>query len=251
MPMALTACLTLPALARADVSEATRARALIDGAVKALGGAKKLARYPAATWKARGSYRPPGSPAAWTFRLQGARQGPDRLALTATSTVDGTTYTRTLVLDGKRGWVKLNDRLTPLAKELLAEEKERQYANWVATLAPLGDKRFRLSLVKPARIDDEEAPGVKVSRESRRDVLLFFSAKTRLLVKRESTIKDLPGSGRTVTEEALFSDYRPTAAGIQHAHKVKVYQDGRLVSETELTEIKPQEKLPDSMFAKP
>ena len=243
------ACLAVAAGLPGAEDKPPSARALVNRAVKALGGAEKLARYQAATWQGKGTYRPGGVGESWTFRLQGARQGADQLALKVAATIGKVEYTRTLVVTGSRGWLKLNDRLAPLSKEHLAEEKERLYANWVATLAPLADKGFRLTLVKPGTAG--EAPGVKVSRAGHRDVLLFFARKSGLLVKRETTIKDLSVPGRTIREEVFFSDHRPTSAGVKHAFKVKVHQDDRFVSETTLTEIKLHEKLPASTFAKP
>jgi hypothetical protein len=228
------------------------ARALVEKAVRAAGGADRLAKSPAATWKGRGTFFGAGGKKGTPFTLEGARQGADRLRLATKSTFRGTTYERVLVVDGKRGWTELDGRAQGLPKDELAEQRERMYANYVASLVPLlREGGFTLAPLGPARVGEREALGVKVARKGRRDVLLFFDATTGRLLKRESAIKDLPGSGKDVKEEVLYEDYRPTPDGALHARKVKVLWDGKRVSEVELTSISPRGKLDDALFAPP
>src|SRR5262245_40870844 len=121
------------------------ARARVDKAVAALGGADKLAKAPAATWKAKGTYYGAAVKGGLPFEVVGARQGAERLAVAVEATSPGASFTRALVVDGDKGWLKLNDAVRPLSKAELAEERERMYAGWVATLAPLRGKGFRLT----------------------------------------------------------------------------------------------------------
>jgi hypothetical protein len=222
-------------------------RALLARAVKALGGAEALARHPAATWKGQGVLHAGGAPL--TYRVAGARQGPDRLAVTVRSLDTDPAYSRALVLDRTRGWLKLDDRLRAL-KEELAEQKERAHAAWVATLAPLAGAGFELGPAGAATVGGKSALGVRVRAKGHRDVTLYFDRDSALLLKRLSTIRDLP-TGKEVKEEVRYDDYRATKAGLKHPARVRVFRDGRLVTDTEVSEYHPAEKLSDKTFAKP
>ena len=108
-----------------------------------------------------------------------------------------------------------------------------------------------LSAAPPAKVAGKDVVGVKVESKGRRDVLLYFDRKTGLLAMRKSEIIDVLAGNKMVREEVFYDAYQPTPAGTKHATRVKVLWDGRLVSETELREIVPQEKLPDGKIAPP
>jgi hypothetical protein len=241
--------LTLAGIAAAPpvrVDEQQVLKAIVEKGVEVAGGADLLAKYPGATWKGKGTYHGAGAPLPFT--LTGARQGPTQLALTVVSRGKDFAVTRTIVINGEQGWSKLNERTEEMPKEVLAEEKERLYAGWVATLAPLlKEMDFTLAALPPAKVGGKEAAGVKVSHKGQRDVLLYFDKASGLLRKREANVAD---RGKTIKEEVLFDDYRP-AAGMKHARKVRVDRDGKLISETEITEYTPHEKLPEATFARP
>ncbi len=247
--IALAATLVLAPAARADEKEL---RATIDRALKAVGGADKIARRPAATWKGKGTMPSQGGLA---FEVQGARQGATQAAVRVKMDARGTLLTRVLVVDGEKGWLKLSYKpdspTRELSKDELAEEKERMYANWVATLAPLvKDKDFALAPA-PAPAVKGELVGVKVTRKDHRDVLLYFDKKTGELAMRQTEIVDVLARGRKIKEQVRYSDYRATPDGVKHAHKVRVLWDGKLIAVTEITEIAPVASLPASAFAPP
>jgi hypothetical protein len=185
--------------------------------------------------------------------VEGARSRATRLALTTEVRSKDRTWTRVLVVAGAKGWVKLDGRRQELTRGQLEEEKERMYASWVATLAPLADKGFTLSPAGTTTVAGREAAGVLVRSKGHRPVKLFFDKEKGLLVKKETTIKDPLAGGRAIREEVLFDldGYRPTKVKVLHARKVKVFWDGKLVSEVELTEVEPKEKLPARTFARP
>jgi hypothetical protein len=222
-------------------------RPVIDNALKAVGGKELVAKYPAATWEGKGTYRLGG---ALSYTLKGARQGADRVAVSVR--VEGKDFSRDLVVDGNKGWLKLNGRVRELSKEELAEEKERMYANWVATLVPLANgKDFVLTPAAPAKVPGKEVVGVKVTSKGRRDVLLYFDKKTGLLAMKKTVIVDVLAGKKKIEEEVVFDGYKPLKNGARHATKVKVLWDGRVISEAELLEIRPREKLGDRVFAAP
>jgi hypothetical protein len=233
-----------PPPARDDGAEA---RAVIDRAISALGGVERLTGQPARTWKGKGTLHNKGE--AVPFLIHGARQGPGQIVLA----LEGTgklTYRKVLVLDGNHGWVKLGDRLEELKGEALAEEQQRNYVNWLATLVPLSGEEFVLSLLPSVDVEGRPAVGVLVQRARRREVRLYFDRETGLLVKREAVIRDVQAGGHEVTEEVIFRDYR-SLDGVKQATRFKVYWDGKLRSEVEVPEQERRAKLDPAVFARP
>jgi hypothetical protein len=241
---ALTLLASFPARSDAQIN----LRPVIDKALAAAGGAAKVAKFPAATWKGSGTVRA----GAMAYTIIGARQGADKIAVSVRLDGKGALYSRDLVVAGNKGWLKLNGRLRDLTKDELAEEKERMYANWVATLAPLTDaKAFTLAAAPEAKVAGKEVVGVKVTSKGRRDVLLYFDKKTGLLAMKQTVIVDVLTGNKKIKEEVFFDAYAATPAGTQHATKVKVLWDGRVISEVVLSQITPVEKLGDRVFAAP
>jgi hypothetical protein len=229
--------------------ESMEARALLERAIAAQGGADKLAGQPARTWKGKGTFYN-SHPGGMAFVLTGCRQGTDQIALSIEAIDPEAHYRRVLVLDGDRCWLKMNDRLEELKGEALAEEQQRAYSNWLTTLLPLRDAQFDLSLLPSIQVDGKEAVGLLVRRAGRREVRLYFDAESMLLVKREVCIKDIQRDGKGVIEEVLFSAYRDLG-GVRHATRVEVYWDGKLRYELDLPEQARKEKLDAAVFGKP
>jgi hypothetical protein len=230
--------------ARAD--DAAAARALIDKAVQAQGGVAKLAKWPAVTARLKGTYHALGAAVAFTGEF--AAQGPDRYKLDIEAEADGQKFRLVQVLNGDKGWVKLDDDTEELDKEDLAEVKEEAYGEWVATLVPLKDKAFVLAPLGEVNIDKRPARGVTVSSKGHRDVNLYFDKETGLLVKTETRVKD--DGGQEVTEETFLGEYKEVQ-GTKQATKFTVKRDGKLYLESEVTDYQLAEKLDDSVFAKP
>jgi hypothetical protein len=214
----------------------------------ALGGAERLAGRPARTWKGKGTFH--GSAGAMPFEIHGARQGRGQMVLSIESTDPASHYNRKLVLNEDRCWVKLNGRLEELHGEALAEECERGYTNWISGLLPLREEGFDLSLLPAIEVDGKEAVGVLVRHGERREVRLYFDRESALLVKREAVIRDIQHGGKGVIEEVVFGGYRELD-GVRHATRIKVFWDGKLRYEVELTEQARKEKMDDSAFARP
>jgi hypothetical protein len=230
--------------ARAD--DGTAAQALVDKAVAAHGGRNRLEMLPAVTGKCKGTFHRLGAALAFTGEF--AFQGPDRSKFDIETEVDGQKYRQVLVLAGRQGWVKVNDNTEEQDKDDLAEAQAEAYAEWVATLVPLKDKKFRLAPLGEFAVDGRPALGIKVSSEGQRDVDLYFDRAKSLLVKTQTRVKD--DDGQEVTEETFMSDYKEVQ-GTQQAMKVIVKRDGKPYVEIEVTHCQLAAKLDDSVFAKP
>ena len=249
IPCALV--LALAALGRAD--DAADAKAVVEKAIKARGGADNLAKYKADVLKIKGTVHVSGLDIDFTGEI--SFQQPDKSRTVIEGTVMGTNFKSTRVVNGDKGWI--DDLLgaarqqRDMSKEELAEERESQNANSIARLAVLTDKAYTLSTVGESKVGDKEAVGILVKRKGYRDVSLFFDKKTHLLLKSETRVKDPQGGGDTeFTQEAFYDDYKKVG-DLQVAHKQTVKRDGKAYLESEATEFKPEEKLDDGLFAKP
>jgi outer membrane lipoprotein-sorting protein len=241
--------LGLAAAGAARADEKADARALIDKAVKALGGEDKVAAKKALTFKSKGKFYGLGEAIDNTGDF--SVQAPDKIRMQIDSSVNGMKFTLVVVFDGKQGWTKFNDQTNEMDKDAVEEMKEQMYAGAVEALTPLlKDKGFELSPVGEVKVGSHEAVGIRVSHKGHRDVNLFFDKKTGLLVKSERRVKDQMTGGQEVTEERLLDDYKE-AGGVKHPTKVVVKRDGKDYSDNEITDYQPAEQLDDSVFAKP
>jgi hypothetical protein len=242
IPLALAVAVTAPA-ARAD--EPAEARAIIDKAVQAAGGAAKLAAAEAYTQKAKGTFHGPAGAVAFTGEW--VVDLPDRVREAVDSESGGLKFRTVKVLAGDKGWLRVNDTLLKLDKDAVAEEREQTYAAWVAALLPLKDKEFALAPLGESKVGDRPAVGVKVTHKDHRPVSLFFDAEKGWLLRAEWRVK---AGGGEAAQEVLYDDYQE-ADGLKRPRKTTIKRDGKLFVEVEVTEFKPLEKPDAKSFAKP
>jgi hypothetical protein len=243
--LAVGAVVGVSAPVRAD--DAADARAIVEKGVKAQGGQEKLAKFNAHIIKFKGNFHGMGQAIPMTGEI--TSQGKDRVKLDAEVEAGGMKFRIVNVIAGDKGWNKVGDMLMELDKDQMGEAKHQAYSGWVATLAPLVAKEFKLSTIGEMEIEGKPALGVKVKREGHRDMDLYFDKASGLLVKFEHRVKD-EGSGQEVTEEFFASDYKEVE-GTKQSMKFTVKRDGKLFIEGELSEYQLLEKVDDSVFAKP
>jgi hypothetical protein len=230
---------------RAD--DAADARALVEKAVKAQGGQEKLDKFAAHTMKFKGTFHGMGQAIPMTGEI--FVQGADKSKVEVEVEAGGMKFQIVNVLNGDKGWAKMGKDLKELDKDEVAEAQEQAYFAWVATLAPLKDKKFTLKTIGEQEVNKRATLGVKVSSKGHRDVDLYFDKETGLLVKTETRVKD-EGSGQEVTEETFPSGYKEVE-GTKQSMKFTVKRDGKLFLEGEATEMTLAEKLDASTFDKP
>ncbi len=241
------AIVTAAGAARAD--EKADARAIVEKAIKALGGKEKLSTDKAVTFKAKGKFYGMGEAIDYTSDF--ALQSPDKMRFRMEFEVNTMKFTVAIVFDGKKGWRKINDETKEMDKDELAEAREDMHAGRVEALVPLiDDKGYELSPVGEVKVEDQAAVGVRVSHKGHRDINLFFNKKTGLLMKSERTIKDPMMGGKERTQERLLSDYKEIG-GVKHAMKVALKRDGEKYVESEISDFETKDKIDASEFAKP
>lgn len=245
--LSFTICLVLGSASSVRADDQAELKALVDKAIKAAGGEEKLTKFKATTWKSKGTFH--GMGVAIPYTSEWASQGATQFRALISSEIDGNKFTFAIVLNGDKGWRKLNDQAQEMDKDMLAEQKEERHADYLATLVPLKDKAITLGALGDSKINNRAAVGVKVSQKGFRDVLLFFDKENYRLLKSEYRVKD-DMSGKEVNQEVTYSDYKEVD-GIKYPTKFVIKRDNKPYVEDEITEYKPVEKLDDSVFAKP
>jgi hypothetical protein len=249
--VAVGVVLGVAAPGRAD--DQAEARAVVAKAIKALGGEDSLKAFKAATWKGKGKFYGFGGQGL-DYTAEWAFQGPKQYRVAIDSEVGGQKAQQIVVINGDKGWVKINDMLMDLPKDALEEQQEQAFINWVTFVMPaaLLDKSFELSSLGEMEVEKRPAVGVRAVCKGHRDLNLYFDKETGLLVRGEYRVKDVQGlqGGKEVTQEVLLSDYQPVQ-GIKQAMKAAIKWDGKPYVDAELSDLKYTDRLDDSLFAKP
>ena len=222
-------------------ADEAKARKLVEQSLKAAGGADKIAKRPATTIKDRGMYYGAGEGVAYegifSFHL------PDKVSMEISGAFK-------IVVNGNQGWVKANNETREMTAEEIDTQKSGLYHGWVASLLPVTQKEFKLSLFGEEKLDGRDVEGINVTREGRPNVTLFFDKQTHLLVKSTTVVKSPEQGNKEVAEVHLYKDYKPID-GLQSPTKSLVTRDGKKFVESEVVEEVRHEKLDDSVFAKP
>lgn len=246
--IALAALLVVALHAHAQGGEDdAAARAIIAKAMMAQGGEANLAKIEATYLKGTGTIHVAGE--SLSFAADWYIQGMAQQKINVDVTSNGMTFQIVKVIDVDKGWQKIGGGdAKALSKDELADEKHELYAGYVQTLAPLKDKKFKLSSLGEVKVDDKDAVGVCVACKDHKDVNLYFDKKSHLLVKVETRVSD---QGNEVNQEILLGNYKATD-GTQQAHKIAILRDGKRFIEAEFSEIRMHtQKLDASIFSKP
>jgi len=249
--VACAACLLLFCTVPGRANGEDEARKVIDRAIKAHGGAAKIEKFPAATFKSKGKLYAM-NPDGMDYTGEFAVQAPDKFRVDISVDISGMAFKVVNVVNGDKAWAQVMGMTQELDKEAVAEAKESIYAGRVTSLAGLTGKGFKFEPLGEVKVGDRTAVGVRVAHKGHRDINLFFDKKTSLLLKSERRAKDPSpmGGGGEFTQEEIFDDYKEVE-GVQQARKLTILRDGKKFLVGETSDFKPQEKLDDSTFAKP
>ena len=225
-------------------------KAIIVKAVQAHGGEEKLTALEskAIEMKSKGTIHLLGG---FNYTSEVHAQLPGKFREVTQMEINGIQITQTVVLNGEQCWINVNgmnigDQIPGLDKEIKASMYERR----VMSLLPLlKGKEFELGPLGEVKVGDEDAVGVKVSSKGQRDVSLYFSKKTGLLVKTEGRAVDFM-TMQEVAQEFVLSDYEDKD-GFKTPRKLLINRDGKKFLDKETTEFRVVDKIDESVFAKP
>jgi hypothetical protein len=239
--------LFLTSKVEAQADSAAEAVAIIDKAIRAMGGTKNLAKYQAAAFKTKGRFVALDQNIEFTG--EAAIQAPKRFRETIEGEVGGKKFIMMRAIDGDKGWLTQGDKVLDMDAETLKQEKEQLFVAWVTTLLPLKDSAFDLSLIGASKIGAQEVVGVKVYHRGHYGINLYFDKETGLLAKSTMRAKD-PQIGKEVDVDTFYSDYKEVL-GIKQATKLTMKRAGKTFFELELSTVQRHQKLDDKDFAKP
>ena len=246
----LTFALALMATTSARGDDAADARALVDKAIKAHGGAATLGKFKGGAVTFSGTFHGMGMKVPMTGTI--STFGDDKLKADIEVEADGQKFRVINVLAGNKGWTKLGPTDTKdMSKDEVSQGRNEQHAGYLASLTPLvgASKGYTLAPAGEMLVNDKAALGVKVSAKGRRDVTLYFDKATNLLVRYDQTVND-EGSGREVTQETYPGDFKDVQ-GTKQSHKFVVKRDSKFYLEGEASEVTLTETLDANLFVKP
>jgi hypothetical protein len=223
------------------------ATAVIDKAIKALGGEEKLKAIKAASWKAKG-----------TVTFQGEDSG-----ISSTTTIEvpgqfrqdfetqlmGTMVTGSTVVRGDKGWRKLNGIVSEMDKDAIANERLNIYPQLLPpSILLLKSDRVKVATAPEERVDDKPAVGLKVTMSSGKDFTIHFDKESGLPVKYTAMIMGIQND--EAKQETFLSKYKEVD-GVQKATRVEVKRGGDKFLAYDVLEFKTLKEVDLKTFVEP
>jgi hypothetical protein len=228
-------------------ADAKDANAILDKAIKALGGEEKLSKIKAATWNTKGTITFGGNDNEVTNHV--IVQGLDHSRREFEGEFNGNQMKGVFVLAGNKGWRKFGDNGGEIDEDRLPNEKRNAYLAVIPiTIVPLKGKSFKVEAIGEEKVDAKPAVGIKVVGPEGKDFRLYFDKESGLPVKLVAKVANF--MGEEVTEETTFSDYKEMG-GIQKATKIHAKRDGEKFLDQRVTDFKVLDKVDPKTFTEP
>jgi hypothetical protein len=239
------ATLLVYGLATAGRANAQDAKAILDKAIKALGGADKLGKVDAYILKATGKITFGDNENTFTSVM--TVQGLGRYRSEFDGQFNGNAVKGVTVLNGDKGWRKFGDNLREMDTDAVANEKRAVYLQVIpVTLVPLKGNGFKFEAAGEEKVGDRPALVLKVTGPEGKDFKLSFDKENGLPIKLVATVMGF--QGQEFTQETTFGDYKDFD-GIKKATKVESKRDGQKFLEQEITDFKVVDKVDPEAFA--
>jgi hypothetical protein len=234
-------------LAAGSAARADEIQDIINRAIKAHGGAYKLAKQSTLQTKSKGTIEIMGQ--SLPFHEESTIQQPGQLKSEVRLEVNGQNITITTVFNKDKGWVQVAGQTRDLDENTVTALKNQLDMMNLARLTALKDKKDALSLVGDDKVDGRDVVGIRVAPKGKKEINLYFDKKTGLLAKLAWRTVDAM-TGQEIGEERIIQEYQDMD-GAKVAKKLLVNHDGKKHLEAEVEEIKFLDKVDDSTFAKP
>src|SRR5262249_40422194 len=161
-------CLVLGVGRSVRADDQADVKAVIDKAVKAVGGREKLTKYKGRSTKIKGKISLQG--AEIEFTAESHVQDSNKLRSQFEGDFNGMKFTRIQIVNGDKGWVSMMGTVNEMNEDELANAKEELYATQVSSLTPLNDAAYKLAPLGESKAGDRTVVGVKVSHKDHKDV---------------------------------------------------------------------------------
>jgi hypothetical protein len=222
-------------------------KAVLDKAIKALGGEAKLAKAEIYSRKAKGTINMNGSQSPFT--VESTTQGLEHYRIDFDGDFNGNPFKLVVVLDGDKAWRKIGDDKVGFDAAAVANEQRNVYLQVIPTrILPLLSKKFKVESAGEEVINDKPAALLAVTGPEGKDFTIAFNKDTGLPVR--VVAKVLGVQGQETLQETNYSDYRQVD-GIMRAMKVETKRDGQEWLKQEVTEFKVLDKVESQVFAEP
>jgi hypothetical protein len=244
---ALIAAFLVSSLPGSVVADDKDPKAIVDKAIKAVGGEEKLSKAKAATWKSKSTLR----------------FGENESDFTGSATIEGVDHYRAefegkfmdnelkgvVILSGDKGWRKFGDMVMEIDPDGLANEKRVAALQYITIfLVPLKSKDYKLEFAGEEKVADKPALGVKAVGPDGKDFTIYFDKESGLPVR--TVAKVIGFMGNELTQETTHSNFKEFD-GIQKATKIETKHDGERFGSTEVSDFKVLEKAESGTFDEP
>ncbi len=230
--------------ARAEDKDTT---AILDKAIKALGGEEELSKIKTLSWKAKGKITFMGNDNDITTNT--TIQGLDHFRGEFEGDFGGNKVQGVTVFAGDKGWRKFGDMGMELDKEGAANQKRTIYLQVVpTTLVALKGKGFKVEAAGEEKVGGKPAAGIKVTGPDGKDFKLYFDKESGLPVM--MVAKVLGFMNDEFTQETTYGSYKDFGK-IKKATKIEAKRDGEKFQALEITEFKVLDKVDAKTFEEP
>jgi len=252
--LVLAPLLAGPATAAPAKDDQADAQAILDKAIKALGGEEKLAKLTSFVETAKVKSKL-GNGKDWECTRTISHHFPGRWRIEMNGFNGQEDFSSLFVLDGDQGWSFNSGNPYEFTKDQISSHRQA----WTDELVVwqflfFRDKDHKLSPLGACKVGDQAAVGVKASRKGDADIKLYFDRDTGLLLKRErEEVQPAPSGEKPpppIAEEILYENYKEVG-GIKYPSKKTSRRDKQITSEEEVIEFKIVEKFDEKTFAKP
>ena len=224
----------------------TEPSAVLDKAIKALGG-EKLDKVNAISWKSKVAIT--FNDNTNEFTSHSTLQGLDHYRSEMDGEFGGNPVKGVTVFNGDKGWRKFGENKMELEGDALANQKRQIYLQVIPALPTLlKGKGFKLAAAPEEKVDGKPAAGIKVTAPDGKDFTLYFDKETGLPAKLVAKVSGFQGDEFTM--ETSFQDYKEFD-GIKKATKTESKRDGQAFVKGEISEFKVLDKVDPKIFSEP
>jgi hypothetical protein len=223
------------------------ATAVIDKAIKALGGEEKLNAIKAASWKGKGTlaYGEEDNKISSTTTVG----VPGQFRQDFEAEVMGATVTGSTVLSGDKGWRKFNGDVVEMDKDAIANERLNIYPQLMPhSILLLKSDGVKVAGAPEEKVDDKSAVVLKVTMPTGKDFTIYFDKESGLPVKYTAIIKGFMND--EAKQETFLSKYKQVD-GVQKATHVEVKRGGDKFLSYDVLEFKTLKEVDPATFAEP
>lgn len=231
-----------------DEKARDEARAIVERAIQAHGGAEALTRIRAEKIKFKGKLVVVGGHTV-PILVEKTLQLPFKYKSIIEMGQGNDKHTIIHVVNRDKTYVTVDGRALPDDPAQRAEIRsglELERANHLVPL--LEDKSYQLVVAEEIKVNERPAVGVRITGRGRKEMRLYFDKEFGLLVRAENRIDD--GKGKEIRQHFFFGDYKEIG-GYKRPTKMRTYRDGKQVMEADLLDAKVLDKVDETEFAKP